>query len=204
MRACTASLSKPLRLTRAACDLGEAIREANLEAQNSLLAQELGDQNERAAASTRAEARCGNARPSCATRSRTRGAGCAKASPACSTPHFQEALDPAVAALSATATRLCLLFLDVDTSRSTTTSTGTPAGAVCYAPGRGAAGGSRERLARPDASLRFVARYGGEEFVVVLPETHLEGAMIKADRIRRLISDLRLRPREMQPLGRVR
>jgi diguanylate cyclase (GGDEF)-like protein len=37
-----------------------------------------------------------------------------------------------------------------------------------------------------------VARYGGEEFTVLLPETHLEGALVLAERVRKCISDLAL------------
>lgn len=40
--------------------------------------------------------------------------------------------------------------------------------------------------------LDFVARYGGEEFVVVLPETHKEGAIIIAEKIREDIESLRI------------
>ncbi|MSM38328.1 MAG: diguanylate cyclase [Geobacter sp.] len=36
----------------------------------------------------------------------------------------------------------------------------------------------------------WLARYGGEEFVVVLPETDLNGALIVAERLRKLISGL--------------
>ena len=38
------------------------------------------------------------------------------------------------------------------------------------------------------------ARWGGEEFAVVLPQTHLAGALTVAERIRREIGDLRLGP----------
>ena len=46
------------------------------------------------------------------------------------------------------------------------------------------------RLAR--SALRqtdWIARYGGEEFVIVLPETHLEGAFAVAERMRRLCAE---------------
>jgi two-component system, cell cycle response regulator len=35
----------------------------------------------------------------------------------------------------------------------------------------------------------WVARYGGEEFLLVLPETDYEGAMISANRLRRIVSE---------------
>jgi len=39
-------------------------------------------------------------------------------------------------------------------------------------------------------SIDCIGRYGGEEFLIVLPQTELEGAMIKSERIRKLIADL--------------
>jgi diguanylate cyclase (GGDEF)-like protein len=36
----------------------------------------------------------------------------------------------------------------------------------------------------------LVARYGGEEFVFLLPDTHLKGAVILAENVRKCISDL--------------
>jgi diguanylate cyclase (GGDEF)-like protein len=36
----------------------------------------------------------------------------------------------------------------------------------------------------------IVARYGGEEFVLLLPETHLVGALVLAERVRKSISDI--------------
>jgi diguanylate cyclase (GGDEF)-like protein len=44
----------------------------------------------------------------------------------------------------------------------------------------------------------FAARYGGEEFVVVLPETDVKGAQIKAERIRAAIEQL-----EWDTIGKV-
>jgi two-component system, cell cycle response regulator len=38
----------------------------------------------------------------------------------------------------------------------------------------------------------WIARYGGEEFVIVLPETPPEGMMVAAERLRQLISSLRI------------
>jgi diguanylate cyclase (GGDEF)-like protein len=42
----------------------------------------------------------------------------------------------------------------------------------------------------------LVARYGGEEFVVLMPETHLKGAVIFAEKVRQCISDLALPHRD--------
>lgn len=42
-------------------------------------------------------------------------------------------------------------------------------------------------------SSDFVGRYGGEEFVILLPETHEEGAMEIAERARKIIEDLKIK-----------
>jgi diguanylate cyclase (GGDEF)-like protein len=49
----------------------------------------------------------------------------------------------------------------------------------------------RELAVRVKANVRkeeLFARYGGEEFVVVLPETPLDGALIVADRILKVVN----------------
>ena len=48
-----------------------------------------------------------------------------------------------------------------------------------------------------------VARYGGEEFALILPETPLEGAKIKAQRIRKAIEEQKVEGMESQPLKKI-
>ena len=48
----------------------------------------------------------------------------------------------------------------------------------------------------------IACRYGGEEFVLVLAGASLEGAMKKAEKIRKAVMELDLTVRE-KPLGRV-
>ncbi len=38
----------------------------------------------------------------------------------------------------------------------------------------------------------FVCRFGGEEFIIILPETSVEQALVCAERLRQLVSDLRI------------
>ncbi|MCL6500960.1 MAG: GGDEF domain-containing protein [Candidatus Pacearchaeota archaeon] len=48
-----------------------------------------------------------------------------------------------------------------------------------------------QKITRPED---FVARYGGEEFILVLPDTTIEKAKGIAERIRKEISETRIRP----------
>ncbi|MBD8599932.1 sensor domain-containing diguanylate cyclase [Pseudomonas sp. CFBP 8772] len=48
----------------------------------------------------------------------------------------------------------------------------------------------------------LAARYGGEEFVILLPDTHLEGALIIADKVRLAIENARI-AHATSPLGNV-
>jgi diguanylate cyclase (GGDEF)-like protein len=49
-------------------------------------------------------------------------------------------------------------------------------------------------LLRSVRDTDLVARYGGEEFAVLLPRTHLAGALTVAERIHREVAALRLGP----------
>ena len=60
----------------------------------------------------------------------------------------------------------------------------------------------------PGASFCFRAsdipiRYGGEDFVVLLPETPKDGALTKAERLRRYVESSTLPVGDKQPLGKV-
>ena len=52
-------------------------------------------------------------------------------------------------------------------------------------------------------STDLAARYGGEEFVILCPETDAEGALVNAERYRKLIENYAFPHREQQPLGKV-
>lgn len=47
----------------------------------------------------------------------------------------------------------------------------------------------------------FVSRYGGEEFAIILPNTNLEGAKVKGERLRQIIEKEDFPCQEKQPLG---
>lgn len=85
-----------------------------------------------------------------------------------------------------------VLFLDIDDFKQLNDQYGHLAGDVVL---RGVA----ETLMSTESGIRssdFAARYGGEEFCVVLPETPLEGAVLKAERLRRTVEARRWPPFE--------
>jgi len=81
---------------------------------------------------------------------------------------------------------LCLMLLDVDHFKQVNDRYGHLAGDECL---RRMATLIRERVTRPQD---FVARFGGEEFVVVLFDTHLDGARHVAERIRSEVQQLQV------------
>jgi diguanylate cyclase (GGDEF)-like protein/PAS domain S-box-containing protein len=81
-------------------------------------------------------------------------------------------------------TLLSFIMLDIDFFKKYNDSYGHLIGDECL---MAVAGAIRTGLSRPSD---FLARYGGEEFAVILPETHLEGAIHVAERIRRQVDAL--------------
>lgn len=47
----------------------------------------------------------------------------------------------------------------------------------------------------------IIARYGGEEFIVLMPDTDKDGAIVYAEKIRKIIENYPFNHREEQPLG---
>ena len=98
---------------------------------------------------------------------------------------------------------LSLLFLDVDHFKNFNDKNGHPAGddllktLASLLTKSSRADNTNAR--NPD----IVARYGGEEFAVILPDTPFEGAMIKAERIRKAVHQLVHPGMESQPSGRI-
>lgn len=79
---------------------------------------------------------------------------------------------------------LSLLMCDVDFFKRYNDSKGHQAGDECL---QQVAQAMKHSVKRP---ADLVARYGGEEFVVVLPNTHAEGALIVAQKIQKSIAAL--------------
>jgi diguanylate cyclase (GGDEF)-like protein len=81
-----------------------------------------------------------------------------------------------------------LLFLDVDDFKPINDELG-------HAAGDAVLKGLSEMLRSGGDGVRrsdFVARYGGEEFCVLLPETPIEGATVKAERLRAAVESMRV------------
>lgn len=80
---------------------------------------------------------------------------------------------------------LSLVLLDIDHFKQYNDHYGHLAGDECLR-------GVGRALASVGRVIDFVGRYGGEEFVCILPHTDLEGAAKVAERIRRVVSELRV------------
>ena len=99
---------------------------------------------------------------------------------------FDEYLTKAWQILARERLPLSLLMCDVDFFKRYNDSKGHQAGDECL---QQVAQAMKHTVKRP---ADLVARYGGEEFVIVLPNTHAEGALIVAQKIQKSIADLAL------------
>ena len=100
--------------------------------------------------------------------------------------HFEMRLQEEVAATQRYDRPLSLIMLDVDHFKKLNDNHGHPFGdEVLQAVG--------EALSQTARTSDWACRYGGEEFSLILRETNLEGALILAERLRKLIEGLTLR-----------
>jgi two-component system, chemotaxis family, response regulator WspR len=79
---------------------------------------------------------------------------------------------------------VALVMIDVDFFKGYNDRLGHPAGDGCL---KRVAGALATAVMRPDD---FLARYGGEEFAVILPQTHMDGACVVAERLRASVQAL--------------
>jgi diguanylate cyclase (GGDEF)-like protein len=200
-------LSKPLRLTELPSILGDAIREAHLEAENQQLAQELARKNEQLLRV--------NERLEAEVRQRTQELRAAierleelalrdGLTGLFNHRYLQETLDAEVSRARRHSHELSLLFIDVDHFKFYNDKHGHPAGdRLLRRIAEVLVGGRESGLPTQTRASDVVARYGGEEFVLVLPQTGLEGALTKAERLRSVIADFPFEGSSQQPLGRI-
>jgi two-component system chemotaxis family response regulator WspR len=100
--------------------------------------------------------------------------------------YLQEYLQIEVARSSRYKREFGLLFIDIDDFKRINDEHGHKAGDEVLVR-------VAEQLQAANRKMResdFAARYGGEEFVVILPETDVKGAQIKAERIRAAVAQL--------------
>jgi diguanylate cyclase (GGDEF)-like protein len=116
--------------------------------------------------------------------------------------YFQEYLDMELSRARRHAHALSLLFIDVDQFKLYNDRHGHPAGDRLLRRLSDLLIGGRES-GTPVGKRKsdVVARYGGEEFVMVLPETELAGAAIKAERLRAAIAGQPFEHAAEQPNG---
>ncbi len=96
--------------------------------------------------------------------------------------------------------KLSLLFIDVDHFKNYNDKNGHQAGDDLLRVMAELLVSSSRSKASQVRSSDIVARYGGEEFAVLLPDTPLEGAKIKAERIRKAVELAVVPGMENQPL----
>lgn len=77
----------------------------------------------------------------------------------------------------------CLCIMDIDHFKQVNDTYGHQAGDVVLRE-------MADSVSRDFRSIDCFGRYGGEEFLMVLPQTSLEGALIKAERIRQQVESL--------------
>ncbi len=200
-------VSKPLRLKELPTLIGNAIREAQLEAENARLVTELAAKND--------ELNLINGRLEAEVRQRTQELQIAVQkleqlalrdglTGLFNHRYLQEALEAELARAKRHNHCLSILFIDVDHFKVYNDRSGHPAGDKLL--GRIAdllVGGRNSGLPQQVRVSDIAARYGGEEFVLVLPETGLDGALVKAERIRRTVAEFPFDGAQDQPGGRL-
>jgi diguanylate cyclase (GGDEF)-like protein len=198
-------LSKPLRLTDLPGVLADAIREAWLESENARLVTELAHKN--------AELNEINGRLEQEVRDRTHELHEAiqkleelalrdGLTGLFNHRYLQEFLDAELSRAKRHGHSVGLLFIDVDHFKQYNDRHGHPAGdRLLRRVADVLTGGRDSGLPLQVRASDVAARYGGEEFVLVLPETTLEGALIKAERVRRSVAGFAFAEAASQPGG---
>lgn len=102
-------------------------------------------------------------------------------------------------------TKISVIFIDVDHFKNYNDTNGHPAGDLLLKQLADLLSNSSRNLSSASHVRQsdIVARYGGEEFALILPDTPLEGARIKAERIRKAILEETFFGMEKQPMGRI-
>ena len=118
---------------------------------------------------------------------------------------FQEALTSELARAARHGRKVGLIFIDIDHFKNYNDMLGHPAGdelLIQLAKILMHTHGSEEIPIRGRVS-DIAARYGGEEFVIILPETDRAGALVRAGRLRACVETFPFKRGEVQPGGKV-
>ena len=109
---------------------------------------------------------------------------------------FREAFETELSRCRRHSRLLSLLFADVDFFKQFNDRQGHLAGDALLAT-------LGKLITNMSRKSTVVARYGGEEFVLLAPETDHQGALLYAEKLRRVIESYPFEGRETQPGGRV-
>ena len=111
--------------------------------------------------------------------------------------HLQHALDVELSRAKRYGRPLSLLFIDVDHFKQCNDRYGHLGGdQLLRRIAHALLGGGESGLPLQSRASDIVGRYGGEEFVMLLPETDVNGARVKAERVRLMIAS---REVELEP-----
>ena len=108
--------------------------------------------------------------------------------------YFKERLDLEIQTAKRLQHPLSLIFFDIDHFKKYNDINGHPMGDMLL---RGIA----NILKQTSRNTDIPCRYGGEEFCIILTHTNLEGAMIKAEKVRKIIEETVFPNQEKQPNG---
>lgn len=120
--------------------------------------------------------------------------------------YFQERLRQEMSQAQRQKSGLSVILMDIDHFKNYNDNNGHPAGDELLRQFAGLLSDQTQKSTPEGAGRRvtdIVARYGGEEFIMILPFTFYDGAMIKAERIRKSVENFGFAHADQQPLGKV-
>lgn len=103
--------------------------------------------------------------------------------------YFQNLIDKELPRVERYGHVLSIIMLDIDHFKNINDTHGHPQGDIVL---KTIADIFQETVRKPDT----VARYGGEEFVIILPETDIKGAVVLAERLRKLVEKRKIKLEE--------
>jgi diguanylate cyclase (GGDEF)-like protein len=107
---------------------------------------------------------------------------------------FQERLDIEIENAKRLKTAVSIIFFDIDHFKNYNDTNGHPMGDMIL---RGIS-----KILKTNVRITDIpCRYGGEEFCIIFPHTDIEGAKIKAERLRKTIEETEFPNQENQPNG---